>query len=50
MCMHQQKHALTQRCLFYVLFLTNQITDVLSDLSSELNPGASAEPWAQNVF
>ncbi len=33
MRIHQQKHTLAEPCLFYVLFITNHITDVLSDLS-----------------
>ncbi len=33
MLIHQQKHTLAEPCLFYVLFITNHITDALSDLS-----------------
>ncbi len=33
MRIHQEKHTLAEPCLFYVLFITNNIADALSDLT-----------------
>ncbi len=45
MRIHQQKHTLTEPCLFHMLFIRNHTADVLSDLSRIL---VRAEPCVEN--
>ncbi len=47
MRIHQQKHTLAEPCLFYVSFITNHITDALSDLNWTVVL-ARAEPCVEN--
>ncbi len=47
MRIHQQKHTFAEPCLFYVLFITNNIADALSDLSWSAVL-ARADPCVEN--
>ncbi len=49
MRINQQKHKLAEPCLFFVLFITNNIADALSDLSWT-TVLARAEPCVENRY